>query len=73
MAKDYDGVKQNKETEKWKYSLIRKGNKRVSTLKYEFDTKKEAAIYREMHILRDILDTEKKVMNGIFQVKNLRN
>ena len=53
MAKDYIGVKQDKKNGTWKYSLIKKGNKRASYQKQEFESAKTADFFIEMHILRD--------------------
>lgn len=60
MAKDYFGVKQDKKSGKWKYSIKKRGNKRASWQKYELDSAEKAALYREMHILRERLDTNEK-------------
>jgi N-acetylmuramoyl-L-alanine amidase CwlA len=72
MAKDYIGVKQDKKNRTWKYSLIKKGNKRASYQKQEFESAKTAAFFREMHILRDKLDTDEKGNKRNFLDKKLR-
>jgi len=55
VPKQYEGVKQL-ESGKWKYSLIKKGNKKASLQKGEFSTKEMAALHRDMHIKRNVTD-----------------
>ena len=71
MAKEYFGVKQDQKSGKWNYSIKKHGNKRASWLKHRLGTVKEAAIVRELHILRDGLDVTENGNQRNFSDKDL--
>jgi hypothetical protein len=72
MAKDYIGVRQNQKSGKWKYSIFKRNGLRIGWQGQEFDSAKEAALCREMHILRDKLDTDAKGNERNFSDKKFK-
>ena len=72
MAKDYFGVRQIQKNGKWKYSIFKRNGLRIGWQRQEFDSAKEAAFYREMHILRDRLDTDEEGNKRNFSDKKFK-